>query len=64
MVCCNGVLQFGKSCMPRKAKVMALSLTDETRSTLCVLARPRTAARSSCRAVGDHPALGQSAQRQ
>jgi transposase len=29
--------------MPRKAKVMALSLTDETRSTLCVLARSRTA---------------------
>jgi hypothetical protein len=30
--------------MPRKAKVMALSLTEETRSTLSVLARSRTAA--------------------
>ena len=29
--------------MPRKAKVMALSLTDETRATLSVLARSRTA---------------------
>ena len=29
--------------MPRKAKVMALSLTEETRSTLSVLARSRTA---------------------
>jgi hypothetical protein len=29
--------------MPRKAKVMALSLTDETRSTLSELARSRTA---------------------
>ena len=43
--------------MPRKAKVVALSLTEETRSALSVLAHSRTAPahhveRFRCRVVG------------